>query len=540
MKINFNGFYKSLSSFTSEELPDFTVITGKNGSGKSQLISCIKNPIGALITPRESYELQFIPNEKNVTVGELIYLSKGPGTSDLLNTVMVQYEKLYQELHTPGLEIFSILHKKNKKIEELSLEDFNDALSGNLKLDLLNQVLQRTGYSGNVRLSDEKNLKQLKIGLTRYQKLFDLLKIIADSQQIDILEITPNDFTSTSFPERVFDSADLIQSKIETIFYAYLKRKFDNTVRSIINQRDGTSYDVIPLENYDKIFPAPWNIINDILKKNFPNLKIKTFNELDFKEGARLEIFFQKDGIKNLIRLDGLSSGEQIIIGLILKLFTKEFYQGEITTPKILVLDEPDAFLHPEMSNLLINVLVDTFVKELGIKVIITTHSPSTIALSPEDSIFEMSNQFRKCSLTKINKDDALALLTANIPTLSIDYRNHRHVCVESDTDIDYYQKLLHRVVAVEQLNYKLYFISNQRGKSNSDWVKRIVPQLRSGGNQKAFGIMDWDLTRKAASSVFVHGEGIRYSLETIFTIPYIWQFFLLKGKRIISLMNYK
>ena len=38
MKIIFNGEYKSLRTFESEELENFTVITGKNGSGKSQLL----------------------------------------------------------------------------------------------------------------------------------------------------------------------------------------------------------------------------------------------------------------------------------------------------------------------------------------------------------------------------------------------------------------------------------------------------------------------------------------------------------------------
>lgn len=35
MKIDFSGEYKSLKTFVSDELNDFTVITGKNGSGKS-------------------------------------------------------------------------------------------------------------------------------------------------------------------------------------------------------------------------------------------------------------------------------------------------------------------------------------------------------------------------------------------------------------------------------------------------------------------------------------------------------------------------
>ena len=38
MKIELSSNYKSLTPFISEELPNFTVIIGKNGNGKSQLV----------------------------------------------------------------------------------------------------------------------------------------------------------------------------------------------------------------------------------------------------------------------------------------------------------------------------------------------------------------------------------------------------------------------------------------------------------------------------------------------------------------------
>jgi AAA15 family ATPase/GTPase len=43
MVIQFEGTYKSLTSFISDELNDFSVVTGKNGAGKSQLIESIIN-----------------------------------------------------------------------------------------------------------------------------------------------------------------------------------------------------------------------------------------------------------------------------------------------------------------------------------------------------------------------------------------------------------------------------------------------------------------------------------------------------------------
>jgi predicted ATPase len=123
-----------------------------------------------------------------------------------------------------------------------------------------------------------------------------------------------------------------------------------------------------------------------------------------------------------------------------------------LSFPELIILDEPDAHLHPEMTKLLIDVLEETFVKKYKIKVIITTHSPSTIALSPIKSIYELRNN-NNSGLIKISKDDALKLLTGFIPTLSIDYQNHKQVFVESPVDAKYYQIVHDKLQQTNELN---------------------------------------------------------------------------------------
>ena len=150
------------------------------------------------------------------------------------------------------------------------------------------------------------------------------------------------------------------------------------------------------------------------------------------------------------------------------KLFQNEYYNSNLSFPNLIVFDEPDAHLHPELSGLLIDVLRKTFVIDLGIKVIVSTHSPSTVALSPDDSIFEIKN-YPKTELKKIDKDRALDILTGHLPTLSIDYKNHKQIFVESPTDVEYYQTIFNKIYNEERLPYKLYFISNSDGKVNSN-----------------------------------------------------------------------
>src|SRR5690606_37032757 len=91
-------------------------------------------------------------------------------------------------------------------------------------------------------------------------------------------------------------------------------------------------------------------------------------------------------GVTNA-NLDSLSSGEKTIIALIFVLYHASS-NGQF--PQVILFDEPDAHLHPSLTQLFIDVIQKVLVEEQKVKVIITTHSPSTIALAPDVSIYKM------------------------------------------------------------------------------------------------------------------------------------------------------
>src|SRR6201999_232657 len=78
-----------------------------------------------------------------------------------------------------------------------------------------------------------------------------------------------------------------------------------------------------------------------------------------------------------------LSSGEKVLLQLVLWLFTAG---KEGVFPKLLILDEPDAHLHPSMTQQFLDVISDVLVSKHGVREIISTHSPSTVALAPDGS----------------------------------------------------------------------------------------------------------------------------------------------------------
>jgi hypothetical protein len=214
-----------------------------------------------------------------------------------------------------------------------------------------------------------------------------------------------------------------------------------------------------------------------------------------------------------------------VLTSLALILYGKE----EKRFPNLLLLDEADASLHPSMSKQMIDSLQNVFVKKLGIKVILTTHSPSTVAIAPEESIYVMDKIEKR--LKKSVKDDALKILTGGIPNLSIDYKSHRQIFVESPTDAIYYQTIYNKMNASNSLIRKLYFISAGYGKSNCDQVIDIVEKLQNAGNKTSYGIVDWDNKDTSRKNILIHGNKRRYSIENFIFDPIYLAILLIERK---------
>ena len=69
-----------------------------------------------------------------------------------------------------------------------------------------------------------------------------------------------------------------------------------------------------------------------------------------------------------------MSSGEKVLISLVFYLYSS---QEKNVFPKLLLLDEPNAHLHPTMTQQFLNVVKNVLVDKFNVRVIMTTHSPS-------------------------------------------------------------------------------------------------------------------------------------------------------------------
>lgn len=163
------------------------------------------------------------------------------------------------------------------------------------------------------------------------------------------------------------------------------------------------------------------------------------------------------------------------------------------------------------MSKKYLKILKNIFVQELGIKVILTTHSPSTVALVDEGDIFVVKNSEQR--IHKCSKDDALSILTEGVPSLCINHENRKQVFVESPNDVVFYEKIYGILNSKLESEISLNFISSGTTKidRNSYPVAKLVPAKESPKQcvrmeiNLVMELLDWDLTNKSSDGVYVN-----------------------------------
>ncbi|MGI4792316.1 MAG: AAA family ATPase [Janthinobacterium lividum] len=321
---------------------------------------------------------------------------------------------------------------------------------------------------------------------------------------------------------------DMFQQSFGRLFGDYRRNLQENTLKCVANSTGETVAFLTDDQFKAKFGEAPWDFANNVLEA--ANLDFRIISPTLYEDTPYEPILIDQV-TKSQIKFVDLSSGEKVLMSFAFCMYYATDQRQLVDYPQVLLFDEIDAPLHPSMTQSLLKVIQEVLVQRHGMKVVMTTHSPSTVALSPEGSLYAM-HKMGELRLQKTSKDGALALLTTGVPTLSINYENRRQVFVESNYDAQFYGTLYSQMRSHIIPEISLEFIAvGKNGVGNCDQVQSTVKGLAERGCRTVYGIIDWDLKNVADGYVKVLGHGNRYSIENYIFDPVLVAAFLIREK---------
>jgi len=311
----------------------------------------------------------------------------------------------------------------------------------------------------------------------------------------EFIENMPNEYQLNPF-ERSFTNW----------FVEYKNKSRDNALKQLDAKDNLATNHLSDGEFEEKFGQKPWEQMDTILSELSINLRFTPprTDELD-SYVAKLTDPDRKYNIDST----NVSSGEKVILSLISSAQYSAQYDVPLVLPKIILLDEPDAHLHPRFSSVLIAMLRKLTTDYKNLHIVVVTHSPSTIALANDDEVFFLRSHGTSKFIEKHDLDTVLSILTHGLPTLNISTTNARQVYVEGKSDKRVfdaiYDKYIYDCMSDGQRSPKvnLFFMYHGMKEDDSDggisgWsvVNNQVSILRESKIDTVYGVIDYDLCR--------------------------------------------
>ena len=424
IRIKFKQPYLSIKDFNEIDLPDFTMLIGRNGVGKTHLLEAIKENClsveGISSSEIEIYNLDSfrLKDSQDASWGSSSLVARTvekyfTSSSDLAPV------KLAKKIFKQHINTFDRFDGRRQFEEELrnaivEMRAFGQLGSNNAQVTyceeiqsrVINPLKEREGHSGNTR-DDPASLVTLAMKLTA--------KFPHEICRDDILRAANFD-------------GDIIENTLNEVFTRY---KFDQYVWAHMEGEKSTlSFQNLMSQYRDENTP-PWEILQENLDQmretsGDPELFSFDFSDpendrLNFTDHPQysFETKMTNRATGTSYSVTNLSSGEKILMSLFLAAFNQSIGRRQ---PKLLLLDEVDVVLHPSMISALIIGLKNLFVKN-GTRVIMATHSVTTVSLLEEGEIYRASRKDNKVDVSPVTKSEAVSELSEGIATIETGLR---------------------------------------------------------------------------------------------------------------------
>ena len=430
--------YKSLQEgFEWKDIPTFAVITGINGVGKTQLLEVIKGrserPDNRGIIPQIVREITSSNGPEN------LIFSENTTQRGLSLNGLVDYVK-------NGEQRLATIRNIDQQISGYK----NPIAQWQHQCSETTDKVERLQLENNIRSHEEqiRNLQnqKLKVNIYAYD---EELKRIARKLDKKVEELTEDEIRQFAIDN--FESLTNVDEL--TRFIANENMRYMRRVTYLSETHQREEEDMLVAQD------RPFQTINRL----FRQYGFDYFDMLNpFPHDGKLngEIRFKGKGGEE-VDYNSLSSGEQAIVQFVIWSYGQDFRGNRLNT---MVLDEPDAHLHPSMCKMMVEIFSEMSAKKDvgggGIRIIITTHSPSTVAFTPEGSLFVMQREAdNKRVIMPTTTENAVEILSDGIFTFSRAMSNftllssspkQNLVFVEGKTDVKHFTR------AMQVLGYNL------------------------------------------------------------------------------------
>ena len=433
MHFSLNQPFACIKSLNEFELPEFAVLIGKNGVGKTRLLSGIQDgsiPVSGL--PREDIEFYNFTSFRSGDSGTGSWEASGfhrqvveryfaPSAGSPLVEVA---ERVFQET----LDRFELSHDDERRREFVeailrkirSLPDFeilgtfgsDDAVTSYSQA-LQQQVLNPLD-SGSQKRHNVRNRPPNGVGHNPAALVSLAMKLGRKLPH----KLDRSDFLRASNYE-----GGTIRNTLSELFTRY---KVDQCHWALIEAEESDKSFRALMREYREAEPPPWENLRTVLDRmrdtsTDPGLFNFEFSDpeqdsLNYRnhDNYSFTAQFTNRSTGESYSTKDLSSGENILLSMCFAAYHKAMGRRQ---PGLLLLDEVDAVLHPSMISALIAGLREQFVDN-GTAVIMATHSVTTASLVDEDAIFRVSRSGGRVNVFRVTKSEAVAELSEGLATI--------------------------------------------------------------------------------------------------------------------------
>ena len=438
MKIELKQPYKCIEILTTEELPDFAILIGRNGAGKTQLFGALKEGLAQIpgigVDEIELYDMVSFrspnagaANRRANQFAQITcdaYLVSPPGGPPPIETAAAIFDQFAGDIERDSGVRARDDFERRLRDEIQQVPDFavfaahdrgspyKETLYGQVLAPRIPEATRRQGSRSSNQSSNSFSGNQAAL-LSAAMKLTGKLPH----------ELTHDDIMRASHYE-----GSTLANSVSAVFAAYRVDQFIWAHKRLETERVGFAE---LINEYRTQYPPPWEKLREILSAmrdaagddglfNFDfsdpddhELNMGNYEQFSFKA----EMTNRTTGTQ--YEIDSLSSGESVLMALCLTSFNQ--YLGR-RRPKLLLLDELDAVLHPSMVAALVETLKTLFVP-CGTKVLMTSHSAMTVAALNEADIFRVVRTGGGVKVSRTTKSKAISELSEGLATVDVGLR---------------------------------------------------------------------------------------------------------------------